>query len=167
MYFVTQYTEACTKLISQFKTAETALRLGGFLTDIDSFIVRYRLDCPRAIERLVRIGVPATVVHNTTNRKTDSANVAQTVSSFITLSDILKLNIRAVDEVQPLLSEVMASLTMVSGLPPNLEARDKMDAWLRTLNTMRASDEIDEDQARQLSYDLERAYTSFIAFLNK
>ncbi|KAJ0402596.1 hypothetical protein ATCC90586_003442 [Pythium insidiosum] len=162
-----EYTETCTKLISQFKTAETALRLGGFLGDIEAFISQYRLDCPRALERLVRIGVPATVVHNSTNRKADSVNVAQTVQNFITLMDVLKLNIRAVDEIQPLLCEMMTSLTQVSGLPADFQGRDKMEGWLRTLNTMRASDEIDDDQARQLSFDLERAYSSFMAFLNK
>ncbi|DAZ92921.1 TPA: hypothetical protein N0F65_011497, partial [Lagenidium giganteum] len=162
-----EYTEACTKLISQFKTAETALRMGGFLDNIESFIAKYRLDCPRALERLVRIGVPATVVHNTTNRKADSVNVAQTVQSFITVMDVLKLNIRAVDEIQPLLSEMMSSLTQVSGLPPNFEGREKIESWLRVLNAMRASDELDEDQARQLSFDLDRSYSSFMAFLNK
>lgn len=162
-----QYTEACTKLISQFKTAENALRLGGHLQTIETFIATYRLDCPRALERLVRIGVPATVVHNTTNRKTDSVNVAQTVQNFITLMDVLKLNIRAVDEIQPLVSEMMSSLTQVSGLPPDFDGRAKIEGWLRTMNGMRASDELDEDQARQLSFDLERAYSSFMAFLNK
>ncbi|CAI5735185.1 unnamed protein product [Peronospora farinosa] len=162
-----QYTEACTKLISQYKTAETALRLGGFIDSVNSFISEYRLDCPRALERLVRIGVPATVVHNTTNRKTDSVNVAQTVQNFITLMDVLKLNIRAVDEIQPLLSEMMSSLTMVSGLPPDFSGRDKIEGWLCTMNAMRASEELDEEQARQLSFDLERAYSSFMAFLNK
>jgi hypothetical protein len=38
---------------------------------------------------------------------------------------------------------------------------------LRTMNTMRASDELNEEQARQLSFDLERSYASFMAFLNK
>ncbi|KAF1318377.1 Vacuolar protein sorting-associated protein 28, partial [Globisporangium splendens] len=151
----------------EFKTAENALRLGGHLQNIEAFIAHYRLDCPRALERLVRIGVPATVVHNTTNRKTDSVNVAQTVQNFITLMDVLKLNIRAVDEIQPLVSEMMASLTQVSGLPPDFECREKLEGWLCTMNGMRASDELDEDQARQLSFDLERAYASFMAFLNK
>lgn len=114
----------------------------------------------------MRIGVPATVVHNTTNRKTDSVNVAQTVQSFITVMDVLKLNIRAVDEIQPLVSEMMASLTQVSGLPPDFEGRAKIEGWLRTLNGLRASDELDEEQTRQLSFDLERAYSSFMAFLN-
>ena len=164
---ISQYTEACTKLISQFKTAETALRLGGFLDSMDAFLAQYRVDCPRAVERLVRVGVPATVLHNTSSRKADAVVVAQTVQSIITLMDALKLNVRAVDEIQPLLSEMMASLTQVHGLPPDFQGRDKMEAWLRKLNAMRASDELDEDQARQLSFDVERCYSSFMGFLNK
>eukprot|EP00644_Phytophthora_capsici_P019766 jgi/Phyca11/537879/estExt2_fgenesh1_pg.C_PHYCAscaffold_6840001 len=71
------------------------------------------------------------------------------------------------EEIQPLLSEMMSSLTMVSGLPPDFSGRDKIEGWLRTMNAMRASEELDEEQARQLSFDLERAYSSFMAFLNK
>ncbi|RHY01725.1 hypothetical protein B5M09_003873, partial [Aphanomyces astaci] len=154
-------------LISQYKTAETALRNAGHLVSIDAFLSHYRLDCPRAVERLVRLGVPATVVHNTTSTSVDAVNVAQTVQHFITLSDALKMNIRAVDEVQPLLSESMGSLTKVKGLPPTFDGLMKLEQWLRVLNAMRASDELDEDQTRQLSFDLEQAYTGFMSFLNK
>ncbi|KAF0683427.1 Aste57867_24551 [Aphanomyces stellatus] len=161
------YTEACTKLISQYKTAETALRNAGHLISIDAFLAHYRLDCPRAIERLVRLGVPATVVHNTTSSSADAVNVAQTVQHCITLMDSLKLNVRAVDEIQPLLSECMGSLTKVKGLPPTFDGRLKLEQWLRVLNAMRASDELDDEQTRQMSFDLERAYTGFMSFLNK
>lgn len=143
------------------------MRAGKHVQDVEHFIAHYRLDCPRAVERLVRIGVPATVVHNTTTKKTDSVSVAQTVQYFITVMDSLKLNVRAVDEIQPLLSELMASLTQVSGLPPSFDGRMKIEQWLRALNNMRASDELDEDQARQLSFELEQAYTSFMSFLNQ
>ncbi|CCI42855.1 hypothetical protein ABG067_005845 [Albugo candida] len=161
-----QYTEACTRLISQFKTAEVALRLGGHITDIDSFILANCKNCQRASERL-RAGVPATLIHNTTNRKKDSVCVAQTVQHFITLMDVLKLNMRAVDEIQPLLTDMMASLTQISGLPPDFEGRKEIERWVRTMNTMRASDELTDDQIRQLSYILERSYASFISFLNQ
>lgn len=115
----------------------------------------------------MRAGVPATLIHNTTNRKKDSVCVAQTVQHFITLMDVLKLNMRAVDEIQPLLTDMMASLTQISGLPPDFEGRKEIERWVRTMNTMRASDELTDDQIRQLSYILERSYASFISFLNQ
>ncbi|GLE05178.1 hypothetical protein PINS_up014166 [Pythium insidiosum] len=162
-----EYTETCTKLISQFKTAETALRLGGFLDDIEAFISQYRLDCPARSSGSCASASPRPSCTTRRTAKADSVNVAQTVQNFITLMDVLKLNIRAVDEIQPLLCEMMTSLTQVSGLPADFQGRDKMEGWLRTLNSLRASDELDDDQARQLSFDLERAYSSFMAFLNK
>ena len=85
------------------------------MSDVEGFMAHYRLDCPRAVERLVRVGVPATVVHNTTNDRADSVNVAQTVQHFITVMDSLRLDVRAVDEIQPLLSDLMSSLTQVTG----------------------------------------------------
>lgn len=43
--------------------------------------------------------------------------------------DSLKLNVRAVDEIQPLLSEMMTSMTQVNGLPPAFEGRMKIENW--------------------------------------
>ncbi len=80
--------------------------------------------------------------------------------------DSLKLNVRAVDEIQPLLSDCMASLSKVSGLPPTFDGRLKLEQWLRILNAMRASDELDDEQSRQLSFDIEKTYTGFMSFLN-
>jgi len=59
----------------------------------------------------------------------------------------------------------MSSLTRVQGLPPDAPALAKVREWLVTLNGMRAVDNLSDDQARQLSHDLEVGYTAFHAFL--
>jgi hypothetical protein len=55
------------------------------------------------------IGVPATYEHNTTQSTgSDSAkHVAETVQIFITLMDSLKLQLVAVDQIHPLLSDLI------------------------------------------------------------
>lgn len=53
-----EYTEACQRLISQFKTTEKALGLNTL-----DFMNEYKMDCPLAVERLLTAGVPATVMH--------------------------------------------------------------------------------------------------------
>ena len=58
-----EYTETCTKLISQFKTIDSALVSSGAIVSADAFLKEYQVDCPRAKERLLRVGAPATVVH--------------------------------------------------------------------------------------------------------
>ena len=60
-----RYEKACLKLISQFKSSESALKLGGGIEDASSFIAEWKMDCPRARDRLVRCGAPATVLHAT------------------------------------------------------------------------------------------------------
>jgi ESCRT-I complex subunit VPS28 len=51
-----EYTMQCKKLISQFKLAERAIRGGDMSTE--KFMELYQLDCPRATERLLKMGVP-------------------------------------------------------------------------------------------------------------
>ncbi len=93
--------------------------------------------------------------------------VAETVQGFITAMDALKLQQRAVDEVQPLISELMNSLTKVPGISvsADFEGTKKISAWLLRLNQLRAAEEISEDDARQLIFDLESSYNEFHRYL--
>ena len=96
----------------------------------------------------------------------ESVIVAETVQGFITAMDALKLQQRAVDEIQPLLSELMNSLTKVPGLTPvTFESSKKISNWLIKLNQWRASEELGDEDVRQLIYDLESAYNEFHRYL--
>jgi hypothetical protein len=82
-----QYTSTCLKLISQFRSTEAALVADGTLNgSVEAFLEEYGVDCPRAVERLLRTGVPATTLHNTSDPtdRNESVLVAQTVQHFIT-----------------------------------------------------------------------------------
>ena len=69
-----EYTAECNKLISQFKIAEKAA-LGSDGMTTEDFIKIYQMDCPRAADRLLRMGVPEPV-----KRSDGSGNVAITVA---------------------------------------------------------------------------------------
>ena len=86
-----EYSDSCYKLISQFKTSESALVASGAILSADAFISEYDIDCPRAYERLMRVGVPATVVHATHDKRGEIVIVAETVQEFITAMDGIKL----------------------------------------------------------------------------
>ena len=152
------------KLISQFKTTEAALSSSS---STSAFIKTYALDCPRAFDRLFRTGVPATTLHRQDNTagSNDAVRVAETVQHFITTMDAVRLDQRAVDEIQPLLSDLMDSVTRVPNLPKDFEAAELVQKWLVKLNGMRAMDEINDDQCRELLHDLDKAYSSFHKFL--
>jgi ESCRT-I complex subunit VPS28 len=120
------YTEACTQLIAQFKAAQRLVE--DSVPDIEAFLHQYTLNCPAAIHRL--LGIPATVEHGS---RTSSGNLAkhsaEIVHHFVTIMDALKLNMRAVDHLHPLLVELLSSLQQVNNLLPELASKDRLRAW--------------------------------------
>ena len=99
--------------------------------------------------------------------------------------DKLKLDIRSMDDLHADLKDLGDNLGRLSLLPPGWSGRSKIVSWLEVLGTMQvlkkcfsnrsriyviyclqASDELDEVQARQLSFDLESAYNDFNKILH-
>ncbi|KAI9332721.1 vacuolar protein sorting-associated [Zopfochytrium polystomum] len=156
-----EYTPACTKLIAQFKAARDL----GTVSDIEAFMKEYKLSCPAAIKRLLEIGVPATVEHaiaETGTQKQHVKTVADITTAFITLMDSIKLNMVAMDQLHPLLSEIIQLLNKVPSLPADFEEhKTKLKNWLITLHKMKASDGLTDDQSRQLLFELESANQAF------
>lgn len=158
-----EYTTECNKLISQFRLAEKAAINETMTTE--TFMLKYQMDCPRAAERLLRMGVPEQM--KTSTSENSAVTVAETTQHFITTMDAVKLEQRAVDELQPLLSELMDALTRLPETPDDFEPNRIINQWLQKLNAMRAVDEIDEDDARQLYHDLDAAYAEFTRYLKR
>jgi ESCRT-I complex subunit VPS28 len=139
------------------------------------------MDCPRADERL-RIGVPATFelpAHtndnnnhghsrsqggNSGNPPSSARAAAEAAQNFITFLDALRLNFKAKDTLHPLLSDVITSANAVT--TQGFDGREKIVQWLITLNQMKATDEISDDQLRELSFDIESAYEGMKSTLN-
>jgi ESCRT-I complex subunit VPS28 len=158
-----EYNMQCKKLISQFKLAERALR--GEMTT-ETFMALYQMDCPRAVERLLRMGIPEPM-KGASDDASHAVTVAETVQHFITTMDAVKLDQRAVDELQPLLSDLLDVLTRVPETPNDFEPNRKVQNWLEKLNGMRAVDEISDEDSRQLFHDLDLAYTEFTRYLKR
>jgi ESCRT-I complex subunit VPS28 len=68
------------------------------------------------------------------------------------------------DALHPLLSEVIQSVNKVTD--QDFENRGKIIHWLITLNQMKATEELTENQAREVAFDIEQAYQGFKATLN-
>ncbi|KXJ29064.1 vacuolar protein sorting-associated protein 28 homolog [Exaiptasia diaphana] len=151
-----EYTAACSKLLMQYKAAFKLVQSDEYPT-VDAFMKKFRLDCPAALER-INEGRPITIKDDKGNT---SKAIADSVSLFITIMDKLRLQIRAVDEVQPDLRDLMDTMNSMSNLPDDFEGKDKVNTWYMTLNGMKASDELTDEQVRQMLYDLEQAYNAF------
>jgi len=159
-----EYEPACNKLIAQFKTLYSSIKY--MVPDVNQFMAQYNMQCPMAAQRLLHSGIPATYEHGKPDEEGGShgnaVSVASTVQYFITTMDTLKLNMIAVDQVYPLLSDLVQSLHKVKQLPPDFEGKQKTKEWLSKLHAMPASQDLGEDEVRQLLFDLETAYTAFI-----
>lgn len=93
-----------------------------------------------------------------------AALILEATENFITFLDALKLSFRAKDQLHPLLSEVIQAVNKVA---PDFEDRGKIVQWLIRLNQMKATDELDDDQARELELDMNQAYQGFKSILSR
>ncbi|XP_068324153.1 vacuolar protein sorting-associated protein 28 homolog 1-like [Pyrus communis] len=160
------YEAECQKLIAHFKTLASTLK--DTIPSIERFADTYKMDCLAAINRLVTSGVPATVEHRAaaaSSMTSSAAAVAECTQNFITAMDSLKLNMVAVDQVHPLLSDLSTSLGKLTFLPPDFLGKVKLKEWIARLSKMGAADELTEQQSRQLHFDLESSYNSFMSAL--
>ena len=157
-----EYTAACSRLLVQYKVAFKQVQADEF-PNIEAFVAKYRLDCPAALER-IRENKPNLI-------KDDKGNtnkyIAEIVSLFITLMDKLRLELRAMDMIQPELRDLRDTMDRLIMLPEDFEGKLKVQEWLDKLSDMSASDELSESQVRQLVFDLETAYGAFNKFLHK
>jgi len=151
-----EYTAACSKLLVQYKAAFKEVE-GDEYPNVEVFVKKCKLDCPAALER-IKEDRPITIKDDKGNT---SKCIADIVSLFITIMDKLRLEIRAMDEIHPDLRELVETMNRLSILPADFEGKAKVNQWLKTLGGMKASDELEDDQVRQMLFDLESAYNSF------
>ena len=97
------------------------------------------------------------------DKGTDTAVVVDVTTDFITVSDTVAMDMRSVDALQPQVSKLLESLNKLPKLPVDYPAKTKMRGWLQTMDGMRADEELDEAQGRQLTFDIQTELTNFRA----
>ncbi|KAN0076802.1 Vacuolar protein sorting-associated [Tylopilus felleus] len=157
-----EYSPACTRLLSQYMTMLKLVK--DSVPSIEQFMTRYRMDTPAALHR-IQVGVPATVEHSSEAGPETGKWIAETTQNFITFMDALKLRLRAKDQLHPILQELVTGYARFKG-SKDWEGRSRMVSWLITLNGMKASEEITEEQSRQLLFDVDHAYAEFFRSLS-
>eukprot|EP00884_Botryococcus_braunii_P007991 jgi/Botrbrau1/17193/Bobra.0157s0082.1 len=157
------YEPACERLISQYKTLYETMRT--LVPNVEKFMEQYQMQCSLAQIRLHQ-GMPSTKLHGvgTSGQPTSSAAaVAEAVQAFITSMDALKLGMVAMDQLLPLLKDLVQAMNKISHLPPDFSGKQKAVAWYTKLNPLPASYQLPDDDVRQLLHDLDSSYTDFMA----
>lgn len=81
--------------------------------------------------------------------------------------DKVRLDLRAMDQLQPDLRDLKDTMDRLSILPGDFEGKEKVQGWVNTFSSMSASEELTDEQARQLTHDLEVAYNAFNRLLHQ
>lgn len=151
-----EYTEACSKLLVHFKAAFKQVQGADFPT-VESFTKKYRMNCPAALER-IQEDKPITLKDNDTKSR---KHIADVVSLFITIMDKLYLKNRAKDEIHPEMRDLKLTMERLNIVTNDFEGKLLVDKWLCTFSEMNASDELSDEQVRQLLFDLDASYKAF------
>lgn len=165
------YTETCNRLLKQYKSNLANEAVANAFGDLESFKKEWYMECPRATERL-RIGIPATVEQGPSQKagaqqgdSADATYVVQATEIFITLLDAIKIGMVGKDTLHPFLVDLIHAVNKVTD--KDFESKGKIVQWLINLNQMRASEDLPDDQARELQFDMEQAYFGFKGTLKK
>ncbi|KAF3008135.1 Vacuolar protein-sorting-associated protein 28 [Neopestalotiopsis sp. 37M] len=161
------YTEICERSLKQYKSILADETVAKRFVGLEEFKAEFDMEVPRATERL-KVGMPATAVDasagvaptpaaNTSNNS--GALILEATQDFITFLDALRLNLLAKDQLHPLLTDVIQSVNKVTDR--DFENRGKIIQWLITLNQMKATQELSDEQARELESDINAAYLGF------
>lgn len=150
-----EYTAACSKLLCQYKAAFK--QISHEFASVEQFLKKYRFECPAAISR-INEDRPITIKDD---KGSTHASIAEIVSTFITISDRLKLGMKSMDELLPDLRELSETMARLTILPPSYEGPARVKKWIETMTQMKASDELDDASIRQLTFDMETSLNEF------
>ena len=145
------YRQEMFKLIAHYKSAREATK--EHVPNMAQFLVDYQLGAGGAGFARLEQGFPSV------EKKDNGKTIAEAVQHFISLMDALRLNMVAVDQVQPLLQDLVESIEKCSFLETSGHA--KLKAWLNRVSGMAANAELDPESVRQLLFDLDTSYASF------
>ncbi|KAG7293248.1 hypothetical protein NEMBOFW57_003294 [Staphylotrichum longicolle] len=165
------YTEICERSLKQYKSLVADETVAKGFVGLEEFKAEWDLEVPRATER-IRVGMPSTAVTASSGPatapaatgNTSGALILEATQDFITFLDALRLGLLAKDQLHPLLTDVIQSVNKVTDR--DFENRGKIVQWLITLNQMKATEELSEEQARELELDINSAYQGFKSTLS-
>ncbi|QDS70821.1 hypothetical protein FKW77_004901 [Venturia effusa] len=163
-----EYTDTCNRLLKQYKSNLQDEAVSHEFGDLETFMRVWEIECPRARERL-RVGLPATVEQGTSRQSAAQGSEAATglvieaTESFITLFDAIKIGYVEKDMLHPLLVDVIQNANKVTD--QEFDSKGEIVKWLIKLNQMRASDKLNDEEARDFDFDMKQAYKGFKATL--
>lgn len=162
-----EYTPEMQRLIKQYRAQRVCLT-EEYGENSEKFFEDYCRDCRTAKNRLLS-GLPATVDNGGVKQdfRQIQLHISQVTQEFITMQDALELGMNAVDQLQPQLTGLLEALNNLSIMNADHQAKDTVRRWVQKLNGMSATEELPENEIRQLQLDMDKSYKAFQDLLRK
>lgn len=139
-------------LLHQFQMCSQSIP--GFV-GLDKFMTDYQLEYCQSAKMRIQAG--KSNYKGEDSDKNFAQRVFDITTKFIQPIDVLTLGINSVDEIAPPVRDVHQALLNYPQLPPSYQGLSLVEKWVNILNQKKATDTLDDDEVRQLKYDLEQA----------
>eukprot|EP00347_Sterkiella_histriomuscorum_P010777 403374957 len=151
-----EYDSECKQLLHQFNLSQQAIQ--GF-KGIDAFFQEYELmNCHDALSR-IKAGKSGY------NGEDADSNVRQRIfditTKIISALDVVAMGITSVDQLTPYIRDIQMSLNNYPNLPQNFAGTGVIKKWIDILALKAATDELQENEIRQLKFDIDNVYNEF------
>lgn len=160
------YQKSCTKLLRQLYNQKKAIEnQDDSFKGIQDFLDQYGYECGHARRRM-EVGI-AEDFTGSGGGGSKSVYAFELAQYFLTAKDALELDMKEVDQLLPLISDIVQGINRID-IPrtdPAFKAKDKILEWHTTLHKMKAVDFLNEGQIRQLKLDLETTQSAMYVFL--
>jgi len=128
------------------------------IPNYEQFMKDFKLDCPAAKHR-IKIGIPEGETSMGATNFKNMKVISDTTANLINARDALELNFKSIDKLQPLISAIVQSLSKCP--VKDFQEKQKLKDWLILFNKMKASEQLDDEQIRQLGFDLDSTLEAF------
>lgn len=162
-----QYESALKRLLEKYNRQLAQLKASDIPMFTSGPTLFWNTYCKKCSAAKVRVekGHPADEKEKAnTSGRVDPKFVLEAGQHFITLMDCLKLQQTAVDQLFPILTDLVNSVEKVSS---SFDFLPKLQGWKKRLDTMHPSDELSERDTREFAFDLDRGYQSFYRYFDE
>ncbi|CDW90936.1 vacuolar protein sorting-associated protein 28 homolog [Stylonychia lemnae] len=82
-------------------------------------------------------------------------------TKIISALDIVSMGIQSVDQLTPYIRDIQTALGNYPNLPPQFGGTSIIKKWIDTLSTKQATDDLNENEIRQLKFDIDSVMNQF------
>jgi ESCRT-I complex subunit VPS28 len=79
--------------------------------------------------------------------------------------DLLEIGVKTVEDLTPPLRDCLVALQKYPSSQSSFQGVKNLEAWYKRVSSMKASESLTDEDIRQLKFDLNNTYESFVEYV--